>query len=124
MTPTKNEDTTVRDLISTCNKLIESNAKVIEMFAAAMAQNAETIRVMRDQNDILRENNKRTETFLFIGDPAKNVPSFVSEVRDGLGDHSGAIKRAQEAWSKVVWTVVLTFLAGAAGALMWWKPMP
>jgi hypothetical protein len=120
------DDTTVKDLISICSKLIE-------VFTASVAQNAEMLKVMRDQNDILRKSNERMEAFLFMGDPAKSLPSFVTETRDGIEDNSWSIKRMQEtissaqgAISRAIWIAVTVVITAGVGAFLVWRfpPVP
>lgn len=113
-------DPTVKELIIVCNRLIDSHAKSFEISNALLLQSTETLKVLREQNEAQRLRNEKTENFLFVGDPAKNVPSFVAEVRDGLDTN----KSRWDVVIRVAWIMIGTFVAGGAAALMWWKPAP
>lgn len=125
MTPPKVDEAMLREVLSMCGKAIESNAEIMKMFSTFAAQNADTIRLVRDQNEILRKSNERMETFMFVGDPAKNVPSFVSETREGIADASGTIKRWSESASRVMWIIVTVVVTTGVGAFIVWRfPTP
>lgn len=114
MTPDKATDTTAKDLIVICGKLIE-------VFVTQATQTADVLHILREQNDILRKSNERMEAFLFVGDPIKGVPPFVTETRDGIGNNTGTIKRWQDNISRAVW-IVLTLVITSVVLLIWRFP--
>lgn len=119
MPPDKANETSAKDLIVICGKLIE-------VFVTQAAQTADVIHILREQNDILRKSNERMETFLFVGDPIKDIPPFVTWTRDGVGDVKGTIKRWQDNMNWAIKAVVAVFITAGVGAVIYMRfpPVP